>query len=213
MSSRQFGIIIAHKAASTLRTQIMRSKMPLNATEKSEVVYTNNCANCEKNFIGETGNRLTTRRTVSNLDKYGGSWSSCWLQKRAKSKVAGLFIEACICEKMKWMDSLICTRTIKCYEENSKERNLTKNAQKTNQLFAVPFQSRSNERETCQSRANANFRDPLKRAHWAGGNTNQGDASLQQTPTHDLLVRWLSSAGKTWAWRIERSTNSKNRWQ
>lgn len=43
------------------RHRYMRSKVPLNATGKFEVVYKINCANCETNRIDETGKKLAKR--------------------------------------------------------------------------------------------------------------------------------------------------------
>jgi len=56
-----YGIKVAHKPTSTLRGQLMKPKTPLEASEKSAVVYRINCKKCVTNYVGETGKRLGTR--------------------------------------------------------------------------------------------------------------------------------------------------------
>lgn len=53
--------MIAHNPVSTLRTHIVRPKMPRNVRDKSEAVYKFNRTKCKTNYIVEMGNKLATR--------------------------------------------------------------------------------------------------------------------------------------------------------
>ncbi|BHF77112.1 hypothetical protein SprV_0502021400 [Sparganum proliferum] len=52
---------VAHKPASTIRQQIMRPEDPPLVTEKSAVVYSIPCQDCDTRYVGETDKRLGTR--------------------------------------------------------------------------------------------------------------------------------------------------------
>ena len=55
------GILIAHKPSSTLRHSVSRPKDRIPNGEKTNVVYQINCADCDKEYIGQTGRQLSTR--------------------------------------------------------------------------------------------------------------------------------------------------------
>eukprot|EP00061_Rhincodon_typus_P000809 g12811.t1 len=49
------GIRVAHKSTSTLRQLLTRTKDPLPAMDKTNVIYKIPCRDCEKHYIGQTG--------------------------------------------------------------------------------------------------------------------------------------------------------------
>ncbi|BHF71067.1 hypothetical protein SprV_0401412100 [Sparganum proliferum] len=57
----RFGILIAHKPASSLRATLSRVKDPLSKEQKTNVIYRIPCANCSCDYVGHTGRRLGTR--------------------------------------------------------------------------------------------------------------------------------------------------------
>ncbi|BHF78565.1 hypothetical protein SprV_0602167800 [Sparganum proliferum] len=57
----QFGISIAHKPASSLRTTLSRVKDPIPKEQQTNVIYRIPCANCSSVYVGHTGRRLGTR--------------------------------------------------------------------------------------------------------------------------------------------------------
>ncbi|BHF74683.1 hypothetical protein SprV_0501777000 [Sparganum proliferum] len=57
----RFGILIAHKPASSLRATLSRVKDPLLKEQKTNVIYRIPCANCSCDYVGHTGRRLGTR--------------------------------------------------------------------------------------------------------------------------------------------------------
>ncbi|BHF63431.1 hypothetical protein SprV_0200642300 [Sparganum proliferum] len=57
----QFGIFIAHKPASSLRTTSSRVKDPIPKEQQTNVIYRIPCANCSSVYVGHTGRRLGTR--------------------------------------------------------------------------------------------------------------------------------------------------------
>ncbi|BHF84728.1 hypothetical protein SprV_0902787900 [Sparganum proliferum] len=57
----QFGISIAHKPASSLRTTLSRVKDPIPKEQQTNVIYRIPCANCSNVYVGHTGRRLGTR--------------------------------------------------------------------------------------------------------------------------------------------------------
>ncbi|MGL5625122.1 hypothetical protein, partial [Cetobacterium sp.] len=64
MTARYFrlhGVLIAHKPTSTLRRLISKPKEKVKTMEQTNVIYKINCCDCDKNYVGQTGRRLSTR--------------------------------------------------------------------------------------------------------------------------------------------------------
>jgi hypothetical protein len=58
---RPYGIEIAHRPSSTLRTRIMQPKDKLRDEEKSSIIYDIKCNDCPKHYVGESSKKLKTR--------------------------------------------------------------------------------------------------------------------------------------------------------
>eukprot|EP00061_Rhincodon_typus_P001372 g14618.t1 len=57
---RPLGIRVAHKPMSTLRQLPTRTKDPLPAMDRTNVIYKFPCRDYEKHYIGQTARKLTT---------------------------------------------------------------------------------------------------------------------------------------------------------
>eukprot|EP00061_Rhincodon_typus_P015553 g43286.t1 len=58
---RPLGIRVAHKPTSTLRQLLTRTKGPLPAMGRTNVIYKIPSRDCDKHYIGQTGRKLATR--------------------------------------------------------------------------------------------------------------------------------------------------------
>jgi hypothetical protein len=58
---RPFGIAIAHKPTTTLRSLLTKTKDRTTKEEKRNIVYRIPCRGCSKHYVGQTGRKLGTR--------------------------------------------------------------------------------------------------------------------------------------------------------
>ncbi|CAH8503561.1 unnamed protein product [Dicrocoelium dendriticum] len=64
MTARLFkrhGLTVAHKPTATLRRTLSNPKARPETHERRNVVYKIRCQDCDKNYVGQTGRRLSTR--------------------------------------------------------------------------------------------------------------------------------------------------------
>eukprot|EP00061_Rhincodon_typus_P018383 g47535.t1 len=55
---RPLGIRVAHKATSTLRQPLSRTKDPLPTIGRTNVMYKIPCRDCDKHYVGQTGRKF-----------------------------------------------------------------------------------------------------------------------------------------------------------
>ncbi|CAH8639701.1 unnamed protein product [Dicrocoelium dendriticum] len=58
---KQHHLMVAHKPTATLKKILSKPKGKLEAHEQSNVVYRLSCRHCEKDYVGQTGRKLSTR--------------------------------------------------------------------------------------------------------------------------------------------------------
>ena len=58
---QQYGLSVAYKPINTLRHTLSRTKPNRNPMDKTNVIYQISCRDCEKQYVGQTGRRLSTR--------------------------------------------------------------------------------------------------------------------------------------------------------
>ena len=108
---RPHGITVAHQPEATLRRLASKPKSETSILEKANVVYRISCSNCEKQYVGQTGKRLSTRLHEHKLatkrhdqlslisihqDQHGHTfdWDTAEILSQAKQKKAREFLEA-----------------------------------------------------------------------------------------------------------------------
>ena len=79
---KPFGWTVAHKPTATLRSTISLVKDPVPEMEKSGVVYSIPCQQCDQAYVGETGKQLCTRLKEHRLalrraDPKSQLWNHC----------------------------------------------------------------------------------------------------------------------------------------
>jgi hypothetical protein len=79
---KPFGFNIAHKPMQTIGRTLSNLKDRIQPLDKSGVVYSIPCANCEKSYVGETGKKLKSRLhehflAVKRADNNSQIWNHC----------------------------------------------------------------------------------------------------------------------------------------
>ena len=58
---QQYGLSVTYKPINTLRQKLSRTKPNCNPMNKTNVIYQVSCRDCGKQYVGQTGRRLSTR--------------------------------------------------------------------------------------------------------------------------------------------------------